>query len=317
MRDSFIRQGLSEDDAKEKAARIWNSKHKGAQAVGRHYDEKNMSALDKIIQLANETPTIELASSLRYIGGAPFRVPAAKPSLAELLARRKAREEESSLANAWPREAKKLILQSFRQQPRSSVGQLESETGQVLARSGSVFTPPRRMPDKRMRSGRIDRYQLPTSPKYFSSLVEFAEKMPYCDPAEMAAPIKKAVAFKKINGKDLYPSGRPMFNLEAAHPFGIVLLGVGDAEAALQKRLKQLAGKSFAPAIEGKAGEDYLKNRLALYKKGAPATVPPPSSQVRTPLAGPIPTHPPNLTPNPNAPNPPTVEELRKRTLPL
>jgi hypothetical protein len=61
MRDAFIRQGMSEDDAKEKAARIWNSKHKGAQAVGRHYDEKNMSALDKIIEFANEMPTVELA----------------------------------------------------------------------------------------------------------------------------------------------------------------------------------------------------------------------------------------------------------------
>lgn len=35
MRDAFIRAGLSRDEAETKAARIWNSKHKGSQAVGR------------------------------------------------------------------------------------------------------------------------------------------------------------------------------------------------------------------------------------------------------------------------------------------
>jgi isopentenyl diphosphate isomerase/L-lactate dehydrogenase-like FMN-dependent dehydrogenase len=35
MRDSFIKKGMSTKAAKTKAAKIWNSKHKGRQAVGR------------------------------------------------------------------------------------------------------------------------------------------------------------------------------------------------------------------------------------------------------------------------------------------
>lgn len=35
MRDAFISKGMSERMAKKKAAMIWNSKHKGDQAVGR------------------------------------------------------------------------------------------------------------------------------------------------------------------------------------------------------------------------------------------------------------------------------------------
>lgn len=35
MRDKFVKQGLSLKTAKKKAARIWNAKHKGAEAVGR------------------------------------------------------------------------------------------------------------------------------------------------------------------------------------------------------------------------------------------------------------------------------------------
>lgn len=35
IRDSFINKGMSTKAAKAKAARIWNSKHKGKQAVGR------------------------------------------------------------------------------------------------------------------------------------------------------------------------------------------------------------------------------------------------------------------------------------------
>ena len=35
MRDAFMTKGMSERAAKGKAARIWNSTHKGAQAVGR------------------------------------------------------------------------------------------------------------------------------------------------------------------------------------------------------------------------------------------------------------------------------------------
>lgn len=35
MRDAFAAQGLSLKAAKTKAAKIWNSKHKGGQAVGR------------------------------------------------------------------------------------------------------------------------------------------------------------------------------------------------------------------------------------------------------------------------------------------
>lgn len=35
IRDSFISKGMSSRAAKTKAAKIWNSKHKGSQAVGR------------------------------------------------------------------------------------------------------------------------------------------------------------------------------------------------------------------------------------------------------------------------------------------
>lgn len=35
IRDSFIKKGMSSSAAKTKAAKIWNSKHKGKQAVGR------------------------------------------------------------------------------------------------------------------------------------------------------------------------------------------------------------------------------------------------------------------------------------------
>ena len=35
IRDAFMRKGMSSKAAKTKAAKIWNSKHKGAQAVGR------------------------------------------------------------------------------------------------------------------------------------------------------------------------------------------------------------------------------------------------------------------------------------------
>jgi hypothetical protein len=35
IRDKFISGGLSVKAAKKKAARIWNSKHKGRSAVGR------------------------------------------------------------------------------------------------------------------------------------------------------------------------------------------------------------------------------------------------------------------------------------------
>lgn len=35
MRDSFIRDGMSSKAAKGKAARIWNSKHKGGETVGK------------------------------------------------------------------------------------------------------------------------------------------------------------------------------------------------------------------------------------------------------------------------------------------
>ncbi len=35
MRDSFIRDGMAESAAKTKAAKIWNSKHKGGDTVGK------------------------------------------------------------------------------------------------------------------------------------------------------------------------------------------------------------------------------------------------------------------------------------------
>jgi len=40
MRDEFIRQGMSEDDAQEKAAKIWNSKHKKNPVTWEHSDVK-------------------------------------------------------------------------------------------------------------------------------------------------------------------------------------------------------------------------------------------------------------------------------------
>ena len=38
MRDAFKKQGLSDKAAETKAAKIWNSKHKGKSAVGRGRD---------------------------------------------------------------------------------------------------------------------------------------------------------------------------------------------------------------------------------------------------------------------------------------
>lgn len=35
MRDAFVTKGMSTRAAKTKAAKIWNSTHKGSQAVGR------------------------------------------------------------------------------------------------------------------------------------------------------------------------------------------------------------------------------------------------------------------------------------------
>lgn len=35
MRDSFLRDGMSSKTAKTKAAKIWNSKHKGGDTVGK------------------------------------------------------------------------------------------------------------------------------------------------------------------------------------------------------------------------------------------------------------------------------------------
>jgi hypothetical protein len=35
MRDAFMKKGMSSKSAKTKAAKIWNSKHKGSSAVGR------------------------------------------------------------------------------------------------------------------------------------------------------------------------------------------------------------------------------------------------------------------------------------------
>jgi hypothetical protein len=35
MKAKFKKDGLSEKEAEKKAARIWNSKHKGGQTVGR------------------------------------------------------------------------------------------------------------------------------------------------------------------------------------------------------------------------------------------------------------------------------------------
>lgn len=36
IRDRFLSQGMSAAEAKRRAARIWNSKHRGSEAVGRH-----------------------------------------------------------------------------------------------------------------------------------------------------------------------------------------------------------------------------------------------------------------------------------------
>jgi hypothetical protein len=35
MKDAFVTQGMSTRMAKTKAAKIWNAKHKGSEAVGR------------------------------------------------------------------------------------------------------------------------------------------------------------------------------------------------------------------------------------------------------------------------------------------
>jgi hypothetical protein len=35
MRDAFKKKGMADKAAKKKAARIWNSKHKGKESVGR------------------------------------------------------------------------------------------------------------------------------------------------------------------------------------------------------------------------------------------------------------------------------------------
>jgi len=35
MRDQFIAEGLSKKEAQKKAAKIWNSMHKGGRTVGR------------------------------------------------------------------------------------------------------------------------------------------------------------------------------------------------------------------------------------------------------------------------------------------
>ena len=37
MRDSFKREGMSDKDAKAKAARIWNSKHPNNPVTGKHH----------------------------------------------------------------------------------------------------------------------------------------------------------------------------------------------------------------------------------------------------------------------------------------
>ncbi len=35
MRDNFMKEGMGKKAAEKKAARIWNSKHKGKETVGR------------------------------------------------------------------------------------------------------------------------------------------------------------------------------------------------------------------------------------------------------------------------------------------
>jgi hypothetical protein len=35
MRDAFVKKGMSRKASKKKAAKIWNSKHKGGETVGR------------------------------------------------------------------------------------------------------------------------------------------------------------------------------------------------------------------------------------------------------------------------------------------
>lgn len=57
IRDSLIAQGKPEQEAKTIAAKIWNSKHKGAEAVGPHYDaahaaEELAAAFDDLVTLA-------------------------------------------------------------------------------------------------------------------------------------------------------------------------------------------------------------------------------------------------------------------------
>lgn len=40
MRDSFKKEGMSDKGAKEKAAKIWNSKHPSSPVTGKHHGKK-------------------------------------------------------------------------------------------------------------------------------------------------------------------------------------------------------------------------------------------------------------------------------------
>lgn len=49
MRDQFKKEGMSDDEAKEKAARIWNSKHKNNPVgPGKHEEEPSKQLIEDI-----------------------------------------------------------------------------------------------------------------------------------------------------------------------------------------------------------------------------------------------------------------------------
>jgi hypothetical protein len=109
---------------------------------------------------------------------------------------------------------------------------------------------------------------------------------------------KKKKEKSAIMANDLWPSGRPMFNL-STHPMGVVLLGIandffqGGEEKVLSAAEKRLARRMAQLGLTG-APSDALKS--AVEKQAGAAT----HTQTRTPLPAPVPTHPdPNFTGRP------------------
>jgi hypothetical protein len=159
------------------------------------------------------------------------------------------------------------------------------------------------------------------------NIIEFAEKME-CPEVGTAKPKEAMPTILGKDEKELWPSGRPKFNLNAKHPFGMTLLGVGDFEAAEGRKIEfalTSAGLDLAEAGMRKRlaaiGDTRLLKRAqdlgmehALYpgrffpnaRPSALAVAPSAatSTQVRAPLAAPLEKYPTLRSPNPNAPPP-------------